>query len=106
MKEYDLHKMIDLYFDAQLSLAEEEELFEKLLSLSGKDRMADEALAVMLVARGPVMRRKRKKTSRFGSHTWSVAAAVALLVGIGTAVLLHSSAHDKAIAMDGMVAYV
>lgn len=108
MKEYDLHKMIDLYFEAQLSQSEEKELLEKLLSCKEKDRMADEALAVMLMARSPILRKKRKKNPRTNTkrYIWSVAATVALLVGIGGAALWNSSAHNQANAMEGMVAYV
>ena len=106
MKEYDIHKMIALYFDAQLSRAEEEELLEKLLSFKGKDRKVDEALAVMLMARSPLMHPERKQRSRRGIHIWKAAAAAALLAGIGTAALWRSSAYEQTGAMEGMVAYV
>lgn len=105
MKEYDIHKMIDLYFDAQLSRIDEEELFERLRLFKGNDQKVDEALAVMLMARGPILDVPRR-AARTKSRLWGVAAAIALIAGIGITALWRTSIHDSVDAMEGMVAYV
>ncbi len=105
MKEPDIHKAIDLYFDAQLSITEEEQLFHRLLSHKGEDPKADEALAVMLMTRKPSALSKSSKPQRANkARIWRAAAAVAVIAGACTMALWHgghSASHSK-----GMMAYI
>ncbi len=105
MKETDIHKAIDLYFDAQLSIKEEEELFHTLLSYRGKDPKADEALAVMLMTRKPNALSKSSKPRRANkARIWRAAAAVAVIAGACTMVLWHNEHLDS--QSEGMMAYI
>lgn len=106
MKEYNIYRMIDLYFDAQLSLTEEKELLERLLSFEGKDPMVEEALAVMLMAINPLVKPGRTVRPKTKIRVWNIAAAVALLVAAGITAVWHSSHNDSGRTMEGMVAYV
>ncbi len=105
MKETDIHKAIDLYFDAQLSIKEEEELFQTLLLYKGCDSKVDEALAVMLMTRKPIVLSKSSKPQRANkTRIWRAAAAVAVIAGACTMALWlsgHSSGQN-----DGMMAYM
>lgn len=107
MKEKNIFKTIDLYFDAKLSVAEEERLFKSLLAFKGKDQKVDEALAVMLMTRMPMESMPsglRHKQARFRLRPLYV-AAVALIAVVCISVLLHRTDIDP----DGnieMVAYV
>ncbi len=105
MKETDIHKAIDLYFEAQLSRKEEDELFHILLAYKGKDQKVDEALAVMLMTRKPsaisipAMPRYTSK-ARF----WRGAAAIVLIAGASAIALWHNG-HSGS-ESDGMMAYI
>lgn len=105
MKKTDIHKGIDLYFDAQLSIKEEDELFHALLSYKKKDPKVDEALAVMLMTRKPRDLSGSPK-SRFvdKARFWRGAAAIALIAGACSIALWHNG-HSE-IDSDGMMAYV
>ena len=106
MKEDNIHKMIDLYFDAQLSRSEEKELLERLLSFKGKDMKVEEALAVMLMARNRIIEPVRTVRRKSKIRAWNIAAAVALLVATGITAVWQSSHNDSGHAMEGMVAYI
>ncbi len=105
MKETDIHKAIDIYFEAQLSIKEEEDLFHRLLSYKGKDPKADEALAVMLMTRMPNALSKSSKPKRANkARIWRAAAAVAVIAGACTMALWHN-AHSAG-QSEGMMAYI
>ncbi len=105
MKETDIPQAIDLYFDAQLSIKQEEELFHTLLSYKGKDPKADEALAVMLMTRKPNALSKSSKPKRADKvRIWRAAAAVAVIGGACTMALWHGG--HSAGQNDGMMAYI
>ena len=108
MKEKNIHKEIDLYFDAQLSLVEEEELFRTLLSFKGKDQKVDEALAVMLTTRMPMESRpsglRPKKTRSLMRPLYAAAAALIAIICISS--LWHRSGIEDDRNVEGMVAYV
>ncbi len=105
MKETDIHKAIDLYFDAQLSIKEEEELFQTLLLYKGGDPKADEALAVMLMTRKPIALSKSSKPRRANKpRIWRAAAAVAVIAGACTMALWHGG--HSAGPTEGMMAYI
>ncbi len=104
MKETDIHKAIDLYFDAQLSIKEEEQLFRQLLSYQGKDQKADEALAVMLMTRKTCSHSKYSKPQRANkARNWRAAAAVAVIASACTMALWHGG--HAAGQSEGMLAY-
>ena len=107
MKEKNIHKEIDLYFDAQLSLVEEEELFRTLLSFKGKDQKVDEALAVMLMTRMPMESRpsglRPKKTRSLMRPLYAAAAALIAVICI-SAILPRTDIDSNGNAE--MVAYV
>lgn len=88
-----LHKMIDRYFSGELDMKEEQYLLEKLLSLKGLDRKAEEALAVMSwthlkpqpkVNKDRVINSKKKTGTQATAFiiVTSAAAAVAIICGI------------------------
>lgn len=105
MKETDIHKAIDLYFDAQLSIKEEEELFQTLLLYKGGDPKADEALAVMLMTRKPTALSKSSKPRRANkARIWRAAAAVAVIAGASTMAIWHNG--NSTSQSDGMMAYI
>ncbi len=115
MKEENIHKLIDLYFEAQLSHSEEDELFGMLLAFKGDDEKVKEALAVMLMARNPSMlatQRKRsaqnppleRRMSRFRIIKRGVAAAMVIL--LCTTALVYHFHHNAGAEIEGMMAYV
>lgn len=115
MKEKNLHKIIDLYFDAQLSGSEEEELFRSLLAFKGEDEKVKEALAVMLMARSPSMMDTQRmhsvrnplierRNSRFRILKRAVAAALVIISC--SAALLYYSHHNAGVEIEGMIAYI
>ena len=108
MKEKNIHKAIDLYFDAQLSIAEEEKLFRSLLAFKGKDQKVDEALAVMLMTRMPMESRpsglRTKKTRSLMRPLY--AAAAVLIAVICISALWHQSGIEEDKNIEGMVAYI
>ncbi len=105
MKETDIHKAIDLYFEAQLSIKQEEELFHTLLSYKGRDPKADEALAVMLMTRKPTALSKSSKHRRANKpRIWRAAAAVAVIAGACSMTFWHHG--NSSSQVDGMMAYV
>ncbi len=79
MKEDSLYKMIDRYFDGELTIEEERGLLQELLNHPKGDPEIEEALAVMTAARvvpGSVVRNRRQ--------IWKgIAATVAILVVSG-----------------------
>ncbi|MDE5585645.1 MAG: hypothetical protein K2I92_04780 [Muribaculaceae bacterium] len=94
-----LHKKIDLYFEAQLSAREEQDLLRQLLRLEGKDPAIDEALAVMLASRLPA----RATHSRRKPLNKVAAAAAAIVTLIAAGGLFHFlSPPDRSC----MIAYV
>ncbi len=104
MKETDIQTAIDLYFDAQLSIKEEEELFHTLLSYKGKDPKADEALAVMLMTRKPnALSRSSKPRHANKGRIWR-AAAVAVIAGACTMAIWHNA--NSTSESEGMMAYI
>lgn len=115
MKEKNIHKIIDLYFEAQLSPHEEKELFNLLLAFKGEDDNVKEALAVMLMARNPSMLTEHNGNSaikaslgnrlfRFRSLT-RVAAVAMVVIAAATALLYHFN-HNSGVEIEGMTAYV
>ena len=106
MRKEDLHRNIDLYFDARLSLAEEDKLFQSLLSFKGNDRKVEEALAVMLVTR----MESRHSGMRHGKYRSRLrplyAAAAALIAVVCISVLWQRTGVDNPGNLEGMVAYV
>lgn len=111
MKEKNIHKAIDLYFDAQLSMAEEEDLFQTLLVFKGHDRKVDEALAVMLMARMPMESMpsglRPKKTRLRMSLIYAAAGALIAIVCI-SALWRRTVDADRNTDRntEGMIAYV
>ncbi|MDE6290456.1 MAG: hypothetical protein K2M16_02885 [Muribaculaceae bacterium] len=94
-----LHKKIELYFEAQLSRQEEQELLRELLRLEGKDPAIDETLAVMLASHLPARTAPRRKRPLI--RVAVVAAAVVILLSTGI-LYRHMSPTDRS----GMIAYV
>lgn len=101
-----INSLIDLYFDASASLAEERELRRLLAATSVRSPKIDEARAVM-----GLMAVERKQSRRSRILPWRIAAGVAasmavvLMLGVG---LMskggdHSQAFDnRCIAYTGM----
>ncbi len=115
MKEKNIHKIIDLYFDAQLAQFEEEELFNMLLTLKGEDNKVKEALAVMLVARNTSVLSAQsghssrnvhleKKISRFRYLKRTVAVALAAV--FCSCAFLYNFHNSHGLEKEGMMAYV
>ena len=115
MKEKNIHKIIDLYFEGQLSPHEEKDLFSMLLAFKGEDDKVKEAIAVMLMARNPSMLAEHTEHSgikpslgnrlfRFRSLTR--VAAVALLAITCVAALLYHFNHNPGVEIERMMAYV
>ena len=108
MKEKNIHQAIDLYFDAQLSIAEEEKLFRSLLAFKGEDQKVEEALAVMLMTRMPMESRssglRPKKTRSLMRPLYAAAAALIAIICISA--LWHQSGIEDDRNVEGMVAYV
>ena len=110
MKEENIHKIIDLYFEAQLSRSEEEELLRSLLAFKGEDEEVKEALAVMLMARRTSIpaTQSMQSTQNSRTHRFRIlrrAVAVVLVIISCTALLYHF--HPNAgVEIEGMVAYV
>lgn len=115
MKEKNIHKIIDLYFEAQLSRSEEDDLFRTLLAFEGQDNKVKEALAVMLMSRNdeilasecksPV--RQASVENRFLSFRplkW--AAAVAVIAITCVTALLYTSHFHHGNNTERMMAYV
>ena len=110
MKEENIHKIIDLYFEAQLSRSEEEELLRSLLAFKGEDEEVKEALAVMLMARHTSIpaTQSMQSTQNSRTHRFRIlrrAVAVVLVVISCTALLYHFH-HNAGVEIEGMVAYV
>ena len=106
MRIEDLHRNIDLYFDAQLSLAEEDRLFKSLLSFKGDDSKVEEALAVMLRTRME-KRPSGLQTGKTRSRLRPLyAAAAALIAVVCISALWQRTGIDNSGNMEGMVAYV
>lgn len=115
MKEENIHKIIDQYFEAGLSRPEEEELFRSLLEFKGEDRKVKEALAVMLMSRNPDMLTKERKPTvlRNTMESWHptlrplkwAAAAAIIAITCATALLYHSHINPGD-ETEGMMAYV
>lgn len=115
MKGKNIHKIIDLYFEAQLSRPEEDELFSWLLAFNGDDDKVKEALAVMLLTRNPDMLAVNRATStikhslksrRSGFRTLKRVVAAALIVITCATPLLYRSYHNTGVEIEGMMAYV
>ncbi len=113
MKEKNIHKIIDLYFEAQLSISEEDELFRLLLAFKGEDEKVKEALAVMLMARSPSMltvqspAQKPHLERRFIKfRSLKRVVAVALVVISCTTALLYYFRHNSGFETEDMMAYV
>ena len=124
MSEKKIHKIIDLYFEAQLSRAEEEALFHSLLAFKGNDQKVDEALAVMLMTRMPMESRPsglrpekpmesrpsglRPEPRRLSGQrpVIAVAASIALIFAMGATALWHYSNKPAAEESGGIIAYV
>ena len=115
MKEKNIHKIIDRYFDAQLSRSEEEELFRLLLAFKGDDDKVKEALAVMLMGRNPAVLAEHDREavikaplkSRFsGFRGLKRVVAVALVVITCATPLLYRHYHKSGVEIEGMMAYV
>lgn len=115
MKEKNIHKIIDLYFEAQLSRSEEEELFSLLLAFKGDDDKVKEALAVMLMGRNPAVLAEHGKEavikaplkSRFsGFRGLKRVVAVALVVIACATPLLYRHYNKSGVEIEGMMAYV
>ncbi|MDE6479461.1 MAG: hypothetical protein K2L45_04260 [Muribaculaceae bacterium] len=115
MKEKNIHKIIDLYFEAQLSRPEEEELLSLLLAFKGDDDMVKEALAVMLMGRNPAVLAEHGRQaaikaplkSRFpGFRGIKRVVAVALVVITCATPLLYRHYHNSGVEIEGMMAYV
>ncbi len=116
MKEEKLHNIIDLYFEAQLSRSEEDELLGLLLAFKGEDEKAEEALAVMLMARNPSMLYGhsgqpvlkpgfKMRPSGFRFLRRVVAVAALAVISCTTALLYHFH-HNHGVEIEGMMAYV
>ncbi len=115
MKEDDIQILIERYFDAELSLSEEKELLNMLLSREGKDPATDEALAVMLLAKssgvshvgGLDSGKKRRSHGVLARNIRirSVAVVAALAVIVSVAALVGAFSVRQG-GYDGMVAYV
>lgn len=108
MKKTDIHMAIDLYFEAQLSIKEEEELYHTLLSYKGIDSKADEALAVMLMTRKPnALTQSAKPRYAHKTLLWRASAAVAVIAGACTMALWHyghpATGNERMIAYKGGV---
>ena len=115
MKEQNIHKIIDLYFEAQLSPHEEKELFSLLLAFKGDDDRVNEALAVMLMSRNPAMLAELGESSTLkhplkrnltGFRNLKRVVAVALVVITLATPLLYRHYHDRGVELEGMMAYV
>ena len=115
MKGKNIHKIIDLYFEAQLSRSEEEELFSSLLAFKGKDEKVDEALAVMLMARNTSILATQNMHSPQNSPFENkvpgfrilkcIVAAVLVIISCTAALLYYS--HNNAVGeIEGMIAYI
>ncbi len=115
MKEENIYKMIDLYFEAQLSSTEEDELLRLLLAFKGEDDKVKEALAVMLMARNPsilaahcghTLRKPQLKSSNIRFRILKRAVAVALVIISCTTALLYHFHYNAGVEIEGMMAYV
>ncbi|MDE6787490.1 MAG: hypothetical protein K2J46_10705 [Muribaculaceae bacterium] len=115
MNEKNIHKIIDLYFEAQLSRPEEEELFSLLLAFKGDDDRVKEALAVMIMSRNPAMLADHRELSTlkhplksrfFGLRNLKRVVAVALVVLTCATPLLYRHYHNSGVEIEGMMAYV
>ena len=115
MKEKNIHKIIDLYFEAQLSSHEEEELFSLLLAFKGDDDRVKEALAVMLMSRNPAMLAEHGEPSTLkhplkrqlsGFRTLKRVVAAAMIVITLATPLLYRHYHNSGVEIEGMMAYV
>lgn len=115
MKEENIHKIIDLYFEAQLSRSEEEELLRSLLAFKGEDKKVKEALAVMLMARNPSVlsptsehatQKPLLKSSIYRFRILKRAVAVALVIISCTTAILYQFHHNAGVESEGMLAYV
>ncbi len=111
MKEENIHKIIDQYFDGRLSCQEEDELLHSLLAHDGDDSKVNEALAVMLMARSPQILAPERKPAhllagRFFRHRGLKGAAAVALVVISCVTALLYPRHNAGGEMTGMMAYV
>ncbi len=115
MKEKNIHKIIDLYFEAQLSPLEEKELLNLLLAFKGGDDKVKDALAVMLMSRNPSMLTEHNGNSAikaslgnrlFKFRSLIRVAAVAMLVFAASTTLLYHFNNDSGVEIEGMIAYV
>lgn len=115
MKGKNIHKIIDLYFEAQLSRHEEDELFSLLLAFKGDDDRVKEALAVMLMSRNPAMLAEDVETSALkhplkrklpGFQSIKRVVAAALVVITFATPILYRHYHNRGVELEGMMAYV
>ena len=115
MNEKNIHKIIDLYFEAQLSRSEENELFSSLLAFKGDDDKVKEAFAVMLMCRNPaVLAEHGRKAAikaplkrRFsGFRNLKRIVAVAMVVITCATPLLYRHYHNSGVEIEVMMAYV
>lgn len=116
MKYDKLYKIIDLYYEAQLSSSEEDELFHALLAFEEEDSKVKEALAVMLMARNPeilaaecaeptILRPANKRWHSTLRPAKYAAAVVLTVIACVTALLYHSYIYHSD-ENEGMMAYV
>ncbi len=115
MKEENIHKLIDLYFEAQLSHSEEDELFSILLAFKGDDMKVKEALAVMLMARNPSMMDAQHRHSARNPHLGERMSrlriikrgvSAAMIILLSTTALLYHFHHNAGVEIEEMMAYV
>ncbi len=103
--------MIDLYFEAQLSAAQEEELYRMLLACEDADDKVSEALAVMVMTRIPAAPKRKEampaRRARKGLQRYLAAAAVAALIAVGGTFGIRYLLADRAPGVsDELVAFV
>lgn len=114
MNKTDLNSMIDLYFDALLSAAQEEELYRALLACEDADEKQKEALAVMTMARMQYAHVSRVSASprsvrpvRWRRRRLVAVAAAAVVIAIGTEFIFRTLLSDNTSGFSGdMVAFV
>lgn len=104
----DIYKLIEKYFDGDLSVREERELCHRLIELQGEDPLIDEAIAVMGYARHGLSRSKGPaintvKLPRLAKIR-NIAAAAAAVIIMAFGISYHL--HDKGHGFDECIAYV
>ncbi|MDE6342185.1 MAG: hypothetical protein K2K93_07695 [Muribaculaceae bacterium] len=111
MNNIDLHSMIDLYFAARLSAAQEEDLYRRLLACDYDDDKVSEALAVMVMARMPAAAERKasepSRSSAKGRRLFAAAATAAVLLAAGGTLGMRYLLADRVGGVsDEMVAFV